>query len=96
MTRFDDCTFEATGADVLFAPGLPDLNAVRAVCASVAKPVNFMAGLRGRSFTLAELESAGVRRISLGSALYRVAMTSFISATKEIREKGTFGFVDRF
>ena len=88
--------FEAAGADVLFAPGLPDLNAVRAVCASVGKPVNFMAGLKGRSFTVAELGSAGVRRISLGSALYRAAMTSFISATKEIRENGTFGFVDRF
>lgn len=78
---------------MLFAPGLPDLNAVRAVCAAVSKPVNFMAGLKGRSFSVADLESAGVRRISLGSALYRTAMLSFTSAAQGIKETGTFGFV---
>ncbi len=88
--------FEAAGADVLFAPGLPDLTAVRAVCAAVSKPVNFMAGLKGRSFTVADLEAAGVRRISLGSALYRAAMTAFMNATQEIKDHGTFDFVDRF
>jgi 2-methylisocitrate lyase-like PEP mutase family enzyme len=88
--------FEAAGANVLFAPGLPDLNAVRAVCEAVSKPLNFMIGLKGRSFSVAELEAAGVRRISLGSSLYRTAMMSFMSATQEIKEKGTFGFVDRF
>ncbi len=88
--------FEAAGADVLFAPGLPDLNAVRSVCAAVSKPVNFMIGMKGRSFSVAELEAAGVRRISLGGALYRAAMMGFMSASQEIKEKGTFGFVDRF
>src|SRR5205823_4233830 len=63
--------FEQAGADVLFAPGLPDLAAVRAVCQAVKKPVNFMAGIRGKSFSVAELEAAGVRRISLAGALYR-------------------------
>ena len=43
--------FEKAGADVLFAPGLPDLAAVRAVCAALSKPVNFMAGIKGKSFT---------------------------------------------
>jgi 2-methylisocitrate lyase-like PEP mutase family enzyme len=51
--------FEAAGADVLFAPGLPDLDAVRAVCASVQLPVNFMVGIPGRSFTVAELAAPG-------------------------------------
>jgi 2-methylisocitrate lyase-like PEP mutase family enzyme len=88
--------FEAAGADVLFAPGLPDLGTVRSVCAAVSKPVNFMAGLKGRSFSVADLESAGVRRISLGSALYRSAMIAFVSAAREVKENGTFGFVDRF
>ena len=55
----------AAGADVLFAPGLPDLTAVRAVCAAVSKPFNFMAGIKGKSFTVAELAAAGVKRISL-------------------------------
>ena len=43
------------------APGLPDLAAVRAVCAAVSKPVNFMAGIKGKSFTVAELAAAGVQ-----------------------------------
>ena len=41
------------------APGLPDLAAVRAVCAVVAKPVNFMAGIKGKSFTVADLTRPG-------------------------------------
>src|SRR6516225_5964257 len=47
--------FEKAGADVLFAPGLPDLAAVRAVCAAVSKPVNFMVGIKGKSFSVVEL-----------------------------------------
>jgi 2-methylisocitrate lyase-like PEP mutase family enzyme len=86
--------FERAGADVLFAPGLSDLASVRAVCAAVSKPVNFMVGIRGRSFTLAELEAAGVRRISLGASLYRMAMTGLLTAAREVKEPGTFGFVD--
>jgi 2-methylisocitrate lyase-like PEP mutase family enzyme len=87
--------FERTGADVLFAPGLPDLAAVRTVCAAVARPVSFMASGRGRSFSLAELAAAGVRRVSVATSLYRAAMTAFIEAAQEIRERGTFGYVER-
>ncbi|MBI3804191.1 MAG: isocitrate lyase/phosphoenolpyruvate mutase family protein [Nitrospirae bacterium] len=87
--------FEKAGADVLFAPGLPDLASVRAVCAAVSKPVNFMVGIRGKSFTLAELAEAGVRRISLASSLYRSAMGGLLDAAREIKEKGTFGYLDR-
>jgi 2-methylisocitrate lyase-like PEP mutase family enzyme len=88
--------FEKAGADVLFAPGLPNLDAVRAVCASVAKPVNFMIGMKGRSFSVAELADAGVRRISLGGSLYRVAMLALAGAAQEINTRGTFGFVETF
>jgi 2-methylisocitrate lyase-like PEP mutase family enzyme len=87
--------YERAGADVLFAPGLPDLAAVRAVCRAVSKPVNFMAGMRGKSFTVAELAAAGVRRISLATSLYRAAMTGLAEAAREIRESGTFGYVER-
>ena len=87
--------FERAGADVLMAPGLPDLAAVRAVCAAVAKPVNFMAGIRGRSFTIAELEAAGVRRISLATSLYRAAMAALLEAAREVKGTGTFGYLDR-
>ncbi len=63
--------YERAGADVLFAPGLPSLEAVRAVCREVKLPVNFMAGLPGKSFTVPELVDAGVKRISLAASLYR-------------------------
>jgi 2-methylisocitrate lyase-like PEP mutase family enzyme len=86
--------FEKAGADVLFAPGLPDLAAVRAVCAAVSKPVNFMVGIKGKSFSVGELAAAGVRRISLATSLYRAAMTGFLNAAFEVKE-GQFGFVDR-
>ena len=87
--------FEKAGADVLMAPGLPDLAAVRAVCAAVKKPVNFMAGIKGKSFSVAELEAAGVRRISLATSLYRAAMTGLIDAAREVKEKGSFGYLER-
>ncbi|MBA3469746.1 MAG: isocitrate lyase/phosphoenolpyruvate mutase family protein [Herpetosiphonaceae bacterium] len=87
--------FERAGADVLFAPGLPDLAAVRAVCAAVTKPVNFMVGIKGKSWSVAELEAAGVRRISLATSLYRAALTGLHEAAREVREQGTFGYVER-
>ena len=86
--------FEQAGADVLFAPGLPDLAAVRAVCAAVSKPVNFMVGIKGKSFTLAELEAAGVKRVSLATSLYRAAMTGLVAAAREVKERGTFEYLD--
>ncbi len=86
--------FEAAGADVLMAPGLPDLAAVRAVCAALSKPFNFMAGLRGRSFSVAELAAAGVKRISLATSLYRAAMSGLVAAAREVKDGGTFGYVE--
>lgn len=87
--------FEKAGADVLMAPGLPDLDAVRAVCKAVKKPVNFMAGIRGRSFSVAELQAAGVKRISVATSFYRAAMTGLVEAAREAMERGTFTYLDR-
>jgi 2-methylisocitrate lyase-like PEP mutase family enzyme len=87
--------YEKAGADVLFAPGLPDLAAVKTLCASVTKPVNFMIGMKGKSFSVAELEAAGVRRVSLAASLYRYAMMRMKEAAGEILAHGTFGYVDR-
>src|SRR5947209_2266607 len=87
--------FEKAGADVLFAPGLPDLAAVRAVCAALSKPFNFMVGIKGKSFSVDELAAAGVRRISLATSLYRAAMTGFLEAAREVKDTGQFGFLDR-
>jgi 2-methylisocitrate lyase-like PEP mutase family enzyme len=86
--------YEKAGADVLMAPGLPDLAAVKAVCAAITKPFNFMVGIPGRSFCVAELEAAGVRRISLASSLYGAAMSGLVAAAREAKDKGTFGYVD--
>jgi len=87
--------FEKAGADVLFAPGLPDVDAVRTVCAAVSKPVNFMVGIKGKSFSVAELSAAGVKRISLATSLYRAAMTGLIEAARQVKEAGQFDFVER-
>lgn len=86
--------YERAGADVLFAPGLPDLAAVKAVCAAVGRPVNFMVGIPGKSWSVAELEAAGVRRVSLATSLYKAAITGLAAAAREIREQGTFGYLE--
>ena len=86
--------FEAAGADVLMAPGLPDLAAVRAVCSALSRPFNFMAGIKGKSFTVAALADAGVRRVSLATSLYRAAMTGLLDAAKEVNDHGSFGYLD--
>jgi 2-methylisocitrate lyase-like PEP mutase family enzyme len=86
--------FEKAGADVLFAPGLPDLAAVRAVCSAVTKPVNFMAGIRGKTFAVADLEAAGVRRVSFATSLYRAAMSALVEAAREVKDKGSFGYLE--
>lgn len=86
--------FEAAGADVLMAPGLPDLAAVRTVCSALSKPFNFMAGIKGRSFSVPELAQVGVKRISLATSLYRAAMTGLLHAAREVKERGTLAYVD--
>jgi len=86
--------YEEAGADVLFAPALPDLDAVRAVCAAVSRPVNFMVRIAGKSFNLAELAKAGVKRISFASSLYRAAMTGLVKAVDEIKQQGTFNYLN--
>jgi len=74
---------------------LPDVESVRTVCSAISKPFNFMVGIPGKSFSVAELSKAGVKRISLATSMYRAAMTGLLDAASEIKEKGTFEFVDR-
>jgi 2-methylisocitrate lyase-like PEP mutase family enzyme len=87
--------YAEAGADVLFAPALPDLAAVRAVCEAVPKPVSFMVGIPGKSFTVAELEEAGVKRISFATSFYRAAMRAARDAAKEALEQGTFTYTQQ-
>jgi 2-methylisocitrate lyase-like PEP mutase family enzyme len=97
--RLDDTitrlqAFEKAGADVLFAPGLPDLSAVREVCAVLSRPFNFMVGIKGKSFPVAELALAGVKRISLATSLYRAAMTGLLNAARMVEDTGQFDFLE--
>jgi len=82
--------FAAAGADVLYAPGLTSLEQIREVCAAVApKPVNVLAGIKGQNFP-----AAGARRISLGGSLARAALGRLLQAAREMKENGTFAFVN--
>ena len=84
--------FERAGADVLYAPGLHDLDTIRTVCASVAKPVNVVMGMPGATFGMSELADVGVKRVSVGSALFRAAFGTFVRAAREMQGEGTFTF----
>jgi 2-methylisocitrate lyase-like PEP mutase family enzyme len=83
--------YQEAGADVLYAPGLPNKNAIAAVVSSVDRPVNVVMGLQGVNLTLEELFALGVRRVSTGSALARVALGAFLRAARGLRETGEFG-----
>ncbi len=87
--------YEKAGADVLMAPGLPDIESVRTVCAALGRPFNFMAGMKGKSFPVPLLAAAGVRRVSLAGSLYRAAMAALRDAATEVRDEGSFGYLDR-
>ena len=84
--------FSEAGADVLYAPGLPGLDAIRTVCASVDKPVNVVMGLKGKPFSVEELQEAGVKRISVGGSFARAALGAFVRAAQEVKENGTFTY----
>lgn len=86
--------YQEAGADVLYAPGLKSKADIAAVVSSVDRPVNILMGSAGINLTLAELSGVGVKRVSVGSALSRAALGAFVRAGKEMREHGTFGFVD--
>lgn len=87
--------YAEAGADVVYAPGLPDANAVRAVCAAVDRPVNVLATGFVLNHSVEEIAQWGVRRISLGSAMARAALGAFVDGAREIAQHGTFGFVTR-
>ena len=81
--------YAEAGAECLYAPGIRTKGDIAAVVKAVApRPVNVLVG--SDFTTVAELTEAGVRRISVGGALARAAWTGFITAAKEIAERGTF------
>jgi 2-methylisocitrate lyase-like PEP mutase family enzyme len=84
--------FEAAGADVLYAPGLYSLEEMRTVTSALKKPFNAVMGFADPRITLAQLGEAGVKRVSIGGGLNRVALNAFMEAAKQMRE-GKFGFI---
>jgi len=84
--------YQEAGADVLYAPGLTSREDIASIVRSVDRPVNVVMGLQGVQLSLAELSEIGVKRVSVGSALSRVALGAFLRAAREMREKGTFTF----
>lgn len=79
--------YGAAGADVLYAPGLVHLDEIARVVAEVGRPVNVLLLARGPS--VPELATVGVRRISTGGALARVAYGALVRAGRELQETGT-------
>jgi len=86
--------FQEAGADVLYAPGLKSKEDIAAVLSSVDRPVNVVMGLSGVQLDLASLSAMGVKRISVGSSLSRVALTAFLRAAQEMQQHGTFTFAN--
>ena len=84
--------YEAAGADVLYAPGLYSLEDIRTVVGELSKPLNLVMGFADPSLTLPQLADAGVKRISIGAGLSRIAMKSFLDSAKDMLA-GQFGFV---
>jgi 2-methylisocitrate lyase-like PEP mutase family enzyme len=85
--------FEAAGADVLYAPGLRDLATIRAVAGAVGKPLNVVMSAADPALTVADLAAAGVKRISVGGALSRLALAAFLKGAREMRDEGGFTWV---
>jgi len=85
--------FERAGADVLYAPGLRDLATIGTVASSVTKPLNVVMSAADPALTAAQLAKAGVKRISVGGALSRLALASFLRAAHEMKEQGGFTWV---
>src|SRR6202453_3703361 len=86
--------YQEAGADVLYAPGLTSLDEIATLVRSVDRPVSVLMGIPGTALNLAALSAIGVRRVSVGSALARTALSAFLRAAREMRNDGTFTFAE--
>jgi 2-methylisocitrate lyase-like PEP mutase family enzyme len=87
--------FAQAGADCVYAPGLPGLEAIRDVCSAVSKPVNVLMGLKGATYSIDEIAAVGAKRISVGGSLARAALGAFVRAAREIKDRGTFTYAQQ-
>jgi 2-methylisocitrate lyase-like PEP mutase family enzyme len=86
--------FQEAGADVLYAPGVRTREDIEAIVRSVDRPLNVLAGMKGMTFTLADFAAMGVKRVSVGSLLSRVAYGALLRAGREMSERGSFAYSD--
>jgi 2-methylisocitrate lyase-like PEP mutase family enzyme len=86
--------FEKAGADVLYAPGLPDEPALRLACRTLSRPFNYVAGVGPTRFNLDHLREIGVGRVSMGTSFARAALTAALRAAREVFDDGTFRYLD--
>jgi len=87
--------YQEAGADVLYAPGLSTKEEIAAVISAVDRPVNVLMGMGKPDLSLEELSEMGVRRVSVGGALCRIALGAFLGAAREMKERGSFEFAKR-
>lgn len=85
--------FEAAGADVLYSPGVHDIDTIRTVVSSVGKPFNLVMGFADPTLTVPQIAAAGVKRISVGGAMARVALAAFLKCAREMKDQGAFTYV---
>lgn len=86
--------YEAAGADVMYAPGLPDLATIKTVCDTINKPINVVAGIRPKGASIDDYKACGVKRVSLGSSLARLAFGAAINASRNLIETDSFAAFD--
>ena len=86
--------YEEAGADVLYAPGLPDETALRTVCDALENPFNYVAGVSANGYAVDQLKDFGVRRVTIGTSFARASLAALVRAAREVLEDGTFGYVD--
>lgn len=85
--------FEAAGADVLYSPGVHDIDTIRNVVSSIGKPFNLVMGFADPTLTVPQIAAAGVKRISVGGAMARVALAAFLKCAREMKDQGAFTYV---
>ncbi len=82
--------FEKAGADVLYAPHFRDIATMKLAVSAVSKPLNVVMSAADPSITVAEMEAIGIKRVSVGGALARLAMAAFMKGAREMKEQGDF------
>lgn len=85
--------FEAAGADVLYAPGLYDLQTIKTITSALKKPFNHVMGFADPTLTVPQLAAAGVKRVSVGGAMARIAMAAFLKCADEMKDHGAFTYI---